>query len=75
MPIYEYHCRKCDRAFEQLVASSRVPAPVCPDCGSKRVERLLSSFSALAGSGASARCSLGDCPSGQCLGGGCRREQ
>jgi putative FmdB family regulatory protein len=75
MPIYEYHCKKCDQGFEKLVPSSRAPMPDCPSCGSKRVERLLSAFSAMSGGGAKESCSLGACPSGQCMGGGCMREQ
>ncbi len=75
MPIYEYRCKKCNRAFEELVANSRVPVPPCPACGSKRVERMLSAFSAVSSSGSAESCSLGSCPSGQCMGGGCMREQ
>jgi putative FmdB family regulatory protein len=75
MPIYEYHCKKCDAGFEKLVSNSRVPAPACPTCGSKKVERTLSAFSALSGGGTKESCSLGACPSGQCMGGGCMREQ
>ena len=42
MPIYEYRCRACDRAFEILVRSAAQPA--CPACQSRDIERLLSSF-------------------------------
>ena len=76
MPIYEYHCKKCDGGFEKLVPNSRIAAPACPACGSRRVERMLSSFSALSAGGSKESCSLGACPSGQCMGaGGCAREQ
>ena len=40
MPIYEYSCRKCRNAFEQLVRKGDVPA--CPKCESQDLERLLS---------------------------------
>ena len=40
MPIYEYTCRKCKKAFEQLVRKGDVPA--CPKCGSEKLERMLS---------------------------------
>jgi putative FmdB family regulatory protein len=47
MPIYEYRCGKCDHAFEQLVASMNGEhAVVCPQCGSRKVEKQLSVFSA-----------------------------
>lgn len=40
MPIYEYTCRSCTHQFEALVRGSKVP--VCPECQSKDLERLLS---------------------------------
>lgn len=40
MPIYDFHCNKCDRTFESLVRASS--APVCPACGSETVEKLVS---------------------------------
>ena len=40
MPIYEYTCRKCKNAFEQLVRKGDVPA--CPKCNSENLEKMLS---------------------------------
>jgi putative FmdB family regulatory protein len=40
MPLYGYHCTKCDKEFELLIGSSDVPE--CPACGSKKLDRLLS---------------------------------
>lgn len=40
MPIYDYRCMDCDKTFELLVRSSTIP--VCPACGSQRLEKLLS---------------------------------
>jgi putative FmdB family regulatory protein len=40
MPMYDYSCRACDHHFEMLVRASTVP--VCPECRSEDVERLLS---------------------------------
>ena len=40
MPIYDYRCSDCSKTFELLV---RVSAdPVCPICGSLRLEKLVS---------------------------------
>jgi putative FmdB family regulatory protein len=40
MPIYEYSCENCQSTFELLVRDSDRPA--CPDCGSRKLEKLLS---------------------------------
>ena len=40
MPIYEYACRSCAHEFEALVLKTTVP--VCPECESVDLERLLS---------------------------------
>jgi putative FmdB family regulatory protein len=40
MPLFEYACPSCHRDFELLIRGSE--APVCPTCGSERVEKLLS---------------------------------
>lgn len=49
MPIYEYRCEACKKAFETIVL--RVPAAgeaaqkaTCPKCGSTSTERLASRF-------------------------------
>jgi putative FmdB family regulatory protein len=43
MPIYEYTCRSCDKAFEALVMRSSDEAEVaCPDCKARDVERRIS---------------------------------
>jgi putative FmdB family regulatory protein len=42
MPIYEYHCCKCEDDFERLVFGKE--DVVCPKCGSP-VERLMSACS------------------------------
>jgi putative FmdB family regulatory protein len=41
MPIFEYHCRECEHAFEVLILP-RSPEPRCPECESKDIEKLLS---------------------------------
>jgi len=40
MPLYDYHCPACDRAFELLVRASLPPA--CPHCGATNLERQVS---------------------------------
>ena len=47
MPIYEYKCRKCSCEFEALVRSvSSLPEDGCPECGSRELQKLLSTFAA-----------------------------
>ena len=40
MPIYEYTCKSCKHEFETLVRSGQTP--VCAECGSAELERLIS---------------------------------
>ena len=49
MPMYEYRCRACGRAFERLVSAGTVVT--CPACRSADVARLLSLFGVRTGSG------------------------
>jgi putative FmdB family regulatory protein len=52
MPIYEYACRKCESEFEAEQRITDDPLKKCPECGSKRVKRLISRTSfALKGGG------------------------
>ncbi len=45
MPIYEYLCKDCRRRVSLLVRSiSNPPTPVCPRCGGKKLDRLMSRF-------------------------------
>lgn len=39
MPIYSFHCARCDEEFESLVSSGG-EAPACPACGSTGADRL-----------------------------------
>jgi putative FmdB family regulatory protein len=43
VPLYEYACRACDRAFELLVRAGDTPA--CPACAATDVARLMSAAS------------------------------
>lgn len=42
MPIFEYSCRKCSHRFEAIVFGAE--APECPDCRSRDLQKLLSTF-------------------------------
>jgi len=44
MPIYEFHCGKCDKDSEILVRSSKWQGAKCPHCGSTRLSKKLSVF-------------------------------
>jgi putative FmdB family regulatory protein len=43
VPLYEYECRACGNRFEQIQKFSDPPVEVCPGCGARAVEKLLSS--------------------------------
>lgn len=63
MPVYEYRCPKCGERFEKFVRSFNAQAEVvCPRCGNKEVEKAVSLFAGLTGSGrasSGASCSSG----------------
>ncbi|MCE1244742.1 zinc ribbon domain-containing protein [Oryzomicrobium sp.] len=40
MPLHDFRCQDCAAAFEALVRAGR--APVCPLCGSGRLEKCVS---------------------------------
>lgn len=46
MPIFEFHCAKCQKDFESLVMGSDDESAICcPECGAKDVSRQMSGFS------------------------------
>lgn len=67
MPLYEYRCKDCDRQSELLVKSLD-SKPECPECGSARLEKLLSVIGApVIGSTSNSRSSdPGTCGRSQC---------
>lgn len=71
MPLYEYVCRDCDRQFELLVRGSQ--PPICPECGSEQLTKLLSVVAApgrgATGAGPADR-PPGSCGPGCCCHGG-----
>lgn len=78
MPIYEFHCEKCEQDSEILVRSSRWKGTKCPHCGSAKLSEMLSVFASSGGGQSSAKrscggggsCGRGACGSGGCCGGG-----
>ncbi|MDZ7637108.1 MAG: zinc ribbon domain-containing protein [Bryobacterales bacterium] len=64
MPIREYVCNQCGSDFEKIVRATQAGDDVaCPSCGSRRLEKKLSSFSAHSGASRNAPASP-MCPSG-----------
>ena len=50
MPVYDFFCRKCQKAFTEVmhVAEHDRDVPECPECRSKEdVEKRMSAFSAV----------------------------
>lgn len=50
MPLYDYHCTKCDLIFERKLAMADHAAPTkepCPTCTENTVEQYLSAAPAL----------------------------
>ncbi|HSB04031.1 MAG TPA: zinc ribbon domain-containing protein [Thermodesulfobacteriota bacterium] len=69
MPIYEYHCNRCDHEFEKLVFSSSEKVD-CSNCKSKKVSRKMSTFAFSSGGKfkSTASSSCGSCSSSSCSG-------
>jgi putative FmdB family regulatory protein len=42
MPTYEYACEACGHHFEEFQSIKAKPIEVCPNCGKKKVKRLIS---------------------------------
>ena len=70
MPIYEFHCEKCERDSEILVRSSAWKGTACPHCGSKKLSKKFSTFAA-AGSGGGNDAQMCASGGGGCCGGRC----
>ncbi|MCG3197836.1 MAG: zinc ribbon domain-containing protein [Candidatus Omnitrophica bacterium] len=56
MPLVEYSCEKCSTLFEILQGVTQdAEEAVCPSCGSKKVQKALSTFRAATAGGSSAK--------------------
>jgi putative FmdB family regulatory protein len=42
MPTYEYECTDCGHEFETFQSITAKPIRKCPECGKRKVERLIS---------------------------------
>ncbi len=57
MPIYEYRCRKCEKVFEKFQKVNEGGGKlVCPFCGEKKPEKMISEFSSSKGEASSSSC-------------------
>ena len=74
MPLYEYHCPRCDAQVELLLRGPQ-EQPACPQCGYQQLERLLSVAAAPAvsskhlpvGPPPAMGCGRPQCGTGQCM--------
>src|SRR5438105_4460327 len=57
MPIYEFHCEKCERDSEILVRSRDWTGTKCPHCGSTKVSKKFSVFASSSGASQAPACS------------------
>lgn len=57
MPLYSFHCAKCEDDFETLAAHDETPA--CPSCKGKKVSRLMSRIARPRTGGAAAMADAG----------------
>ncbi|HIE10562.1 MAG TPA: zinc ribbon domain-containing protein [Kiritimatiellae bacterium] len=67
MPLFEYRCDKCGHVFEHLAMRSDERPSKCPQCGSRKLEKQFSAFSARTGpDGSDSSCTSGTCSTGTC---------
>lgn len=68
MPIYNFRCEECGRSFDLLVGAPNEERKIkCSHCGSKRVEKNLTTFGIKGGNSLSSdNSSGGSCCSGTC---------
>lgn len=67
MPLFDFKCNKCGKEFETLVMGS--DKPVCPECGSDDLEKLMSSYACRRSRGSGSEGGSGGCAG--CSGGSC----
>jgi putative FmdB family regulatory protein len=42
MPTFDFHCTACNKVFEEMLPFGSKGKPVCPSCGSKQTEKMIS---------------------------------
>jgi len=47
MPTYDYLCDACEHRFEEFQWMSEEPLKVCPECGKKKLRRLIGTGAAV----------------------------
>ncbi|QDT38940.1 FmdB family zinc ribbon protein [Stratiformator vulcanicus] len=60
MPLFEYHCDRCQSEFELLVRGN--DSVRCPDCTSETITKLISSPAAVRATAVSQLPMAGECP-------------
>jgi len=63
MPIFEYQCKQCGHVTSFLEKAETKKSHSCEKCGSKKVEKMLSTFATKTGSSSATNPS---CPTGTC---------
>jgi len=72
MPIYEYHCNKCEDDFELLVGIGAGDKSLrCPKCGGDDLKKLFSTFAARSKGAGGAVTSSGPSSCGGCSSSNC----
>lgn len=51
MPIYDFKCGECGSVSEVFLRDGDLGKARCPDCGSPKMEKLLSTFQTISRSG------------------------
>jgi len=82
MPLYEFECKVCSEvskgtSLKEILLRSPSEHPVCPDCGSDRLDRIMSATATPAMGGrlmpVSGGADSGEaCGMPRCCGGGCQ---
>jgi putative FmdB family regulatory protein len=47
MPTYDYQCDACGHTFEEFQSITAEPLKKCPECGKKKLQRLISGGAAV----------------------------
>jgi putative FmdB family regulatory protein len=47
MPTYDYECEACGHTFEEFQSITEDPLKKCPECGKKKLQRLISGGAAV----------------------------